>query len=76
VDRFGREDVRRVLSEYGISAARRVPDAADSEEIILVSQTGFEQLDVDGLTRALRDVLPQTKVWVAPDGPQWFSEPI
>ena len=76
MDRFAREDVRRVLSRYGISAARRAADVDDSEEVILVSQTVYERVDVDGLTQALIDVLPHAKVWVAPDNPRWFSEPI
>jgi hypothetical protein len=76
MDRFAREDVRRVLSRYGIGTARRAADADGSEEIILVSQSVYEQVDVDGLTRALMEVLPHAKVWVAPDNPRWSSEPI
>ena len=76
MDRFAREDVMRVLGQYGISAARRAADADGSEEVILVSPGAYEQVDVDGLTRALMDVMPHVKVWVAPDGPRWSSEPI
>jgi intein-encoded DNA endonuclease-like protein len=76
VDRFTREDVRRVLDRYGISTARRASDVDGSEEIILVSRSVYEQVDVDGLTRGLMDVLPHVKVWVAPDGPRWSGEPI
>ena len=76
MDRFAREDVMQVLSRYGINAARRAADADGSEEIILVSPGVYEQVDVDGLTRALMDVLPHVKVWVALDNPRWSSEPI
>jgi hypothetical protein len=76
MDRFAREDVMEVLSRYGISTARRAADTDGSEEIILVSESVYKQLDVDALTRALMDVLPHMKVWVAPDSPRWSSEPI
>jgi hypothetical protein len=76
MDRFAREDVMQVLGRYGVSAARRAADTDSSEEIILVSESVYKQVDVDGLTRALMDVLPHTKVWVAPDSPHWSSEPI
>jgi len=76
MDRFAREDVMMVLRRYGITAARRAADADPSEEIILLSQGVYEQVDVDGLTRALMDVLPHMKVWVVPDHPRWSSEPI
>lgn len=76
MDRVAREDVMRILSRYGIGAARRAADADDSEEIILVSPSLYEQVDIDGLTRALMDVLPHVKVWVAPDHPRWSGEPI
>jgi hypothetical protein len=42
----------------------------------LVSPGVYEQVDVDGLSRALMDVLPHLKGWVAPDNPQWSREPI
>jgi hypothetical protein len=76
MDRFAREDVMEVLGRYGIGAARRAADTDGSEEIILVSESIYKQVDVDGLTRALMDVLPHKKVWVAPDGPRWSSEPL
>lgn len=76
MDRFAREDVMQVLSRYGISAACRAAGSDSSEEIILVSESVYKQVDVDGLTRALMDVLPHMKVWVAPDSPRWSSEPI
>jgi len=76
MERFAREDVLQVLSRYGISAARRAVPADSSEEIILVSQDVYEQADIDGLTRALMDVLPHAKVWVAPDNQRWSGEPI
>ena len=76
MDRFAREDVMGVLNQYGITAARRAADADGSEEIILLSQDVYDQVDVDGLTRALMNVLPHVKVWVAPDHPRWSSEPI
>ena len=76
MDRFAREDVMGVLNQYGITAARRAADADGSEEIILLSQDVYDQVDVDGLTRALMDVLPHVKVWVAPDHTRWSSEPI
>ncbi len=76
MDRFAREDVMEVLGRFGISAARRAADTDDSEEIILVSEGTYKHTDVDSLTRALMDVLPHVKVWVAPDNPRWSSEPI
>ena len=76
VDRFAREDVMEVLDRYGIGAARRAADADGSEEIILVSQSAYEQADIDGLTRALMEVLPHVKVWVVPDNQRWSGEPI
>ena len=76
MERFARQDVLQVLSRHGISAARRAVPADSSEEIILVSQDVYEQADIDGLTRALMDVLPHTKVWVAPDNQRWAGEPI
>jgi hypothetical protein len=76
MEQFAREDVMQVLGRYGIGAARRAADADNSEEIILISESVFKQIDVDGLTRALMDVLPHMKVWVAPDNPRWSSEPI
>jgi hypothetical protein len=66
----------QVLGRYGISAARKAVPADSSEKIILVSQGVYEQVDIDELTRALMDVLPHMKVWVAPDSQQWSSEPI
>jgi hypothetical protein len=76
MDGFARQDVMQILSRHRISAAWRVADADGSEEMILVSPGVYEQVDVDGLSRALMDVLPHLKVWVAPDNPQWSSEPI
>ena len=76
MDWLAREDVLRVLGLYGISAARRAVPADSSEEIILVSQDVYERADIDGLTRALMDVLPHAKVWVAPDNQRWSGEPI
>jgi hypothetical protein len=76
MDRFAREDVMEVLGRFGVSAARRAAGTDSSEEIILVSEDVFKHLDADGLTRALMDVLPHVKVWVAPDGPRWSSEAI
>jgi hypothetical protein len=76
MDQFAREDVMGVLGRYGISDAHRAADTDGSEEIILVSESIYKQIDVDGLTRALMDVLPHKKVWVAPDTPRWSSEPI
>jgi len=76
IDQFARADVIQVLSRYGISAARRAADTDSSEEIILISESLYKQVDVESLTRALMDVLPHIKVWVAPDNPRWSSEPI
>ncbi len=76
MDKFAREDVLHVLGRYGITAARRAADTDESEEIILLSEAVYKAIDVDGLTRALMEVLPHVKVWVAPDNPRWSSEPI
>ncbi len=76
MERFAREDVREVLGRYGISDARRAADTDETEEVVLLNEAVYRQVDVDGLTRALMEVLPHMKVWVAPDGPRWVSEPI
>ncbi|MHB1819149.1 MAG: hypothetical protein ACYCO9_14070 [Streptosporangiaceae bacterium] len=76
MERFAREDVLQVLGRYGIASARRAADTDESEEIILLSESVYKKVDVDSLTRALMDVLPHVKVWVAPDNPRWSSEPI
>ncbi len=76
MERFAREDVMEVLGRYGIASARRAADTDESEEIILLSEEAYRQVDVDALTRALINVFPHMKVWVAPDGPRWTSEPI
>jgi hypothetical protein len=76
MDIFAREDVMEVLSRYGISAARRAADTEALEEIILVSESIYMQVDVDGLTRDLMDVLPHRKVWVVPYSHRWSTEPI
>ena len=76
MERFAREDVMEVLGRYGITSARRAADTDETEEIILLSEDLYGQVDVDALTRALIDVLPHVKVWVAPDGSRWTSEPI
>jgi hypothetical protein len=76
VERFAREDVMEVLGRYGISSARRAADTDDSEEIILVDEATYRRLDAESVTRTLIEVLPHTKVWIAPDGPRWTSEPI
>jgi hypothetical protein len=76
MERFAREDVMQVLGRYGISSARRASDTDESEEIILLNEDIYNAIDVDGLTRALMEVLPHVKVWVAPDSPRWSSETI
>jgi hypothetical protein len=35
-----------------------------------------DRLTLNRLTRALMVILPHMKVWIAPDGPRWKSEPI
>jgi hypothetical protein len=76
MERFAREDVLEVLERYGVTSARRAADTDESEEVILLSESVYKEVDVDGLTRALMEVLPHVKVWVAQDNPRWSSESI
>jgi len=75
-EKFAREDVLRVLAEHGITGARRVETTDSTEEVILLAHEHFDRVDVDALTRALMEVIPDTKVWVAPDRPPWRGEEI
>jgi hypothetical protein len=74
MERFAREDVLQVLGRYGVTSARRATGTDESEEIILLGESIYKGVDIDGLTRALMEVLPHVKVWVAPDNPRWSSE--
>jgi len=76
MERFAREDVRAVLALYSIRKGRRAIPLDETEEIVLLTAVEFGRTDIDALTKALMDVLPHTKVWVAPDGPNWTSEEI
>ena len=76
MEKFTREDVLEVLCRYGVAFARRAIGTDESEEIIFLSESVYSKVDVDGLTRALMDVLPHVKVWMAPDNPRWSSETI
>jgi hypothetical protein len=73
---FAREDLRGVLHRFGVTIARRSLSTDSAEEVILITQEEYERIDREALTRALMDVFPHTKVWVAPDGPKWTSEAI
>ncbi len=76
MERFAREDIRLVLREYGIESCRRATTTDPTEEVFLLTTNAFAAVDVNGLTRALMNVLPHTKVWVVEDMPKWSSEPV
>lgn len=73
---FAREDLRAVLHHFGVTFARRALSTDSTEEVILLTQEEYERIDGEALTRAVMDVFPHTKVWVAPDSPKWTSETI
>jgi hypothetical protein len=70
-----REAVRAVLTNLGVTG-RRATSVDTTEEIILVSGEEYVGLNVRGATELLMSVLPHRKVWVAPDGAMWRSEPL
>ena len=74
MERFAREDVLATLERFGVSHAKRATTSDSTEEIVLLSETDFESVDVHALTLALMETLPHTKVWVAADGPLWSAE--
>lgn len=71
VERFAREDVRAVLSEYGVLTASRATYTDSTEEIILLDRADYTRVPVGQLTRAIMDVLPHTKVWVIEQTSAW-----
>ena len=76
MERFAREDIRLVLRDYGIESCRRAITTDPTEEVFLLTPDAFAAVDVDGLTGALMNVLPHTKVWVVEDMPKWSSQPV
>lgn len=76
MDRFAAEDVRAVLKSFGVESSRRATTTDSTEEVILISQSDFDRVDVEALTLALMNVLPHTKVWVAPNNTLWSSEDV
>ena len=76
MDRFAREDVLEVFRRFGVRNARRAEPADSTEEIFVVPPRTYERIDVDALTRALMEVLPHTKVLVAPRKGGWEGEPL
>jgi hypothetical protein len=76
MERFARRDILAALAQFGIETARRAVPLDPTEEVFLVSAEDFARIDPDAISVALMDVLPHTKVAVAPDGPRWRSEPI
>ena len=76
MEQFAREDVREVLSRYGVASAGRAVPADPTEEVIILDASDYERVPVDELTQALMVVLPHMKVWVAPAGDIWESEPL
>jgi hypothetical protein len=71
-----REDVRAALSDFGIRDASRLILSDDTEEVVLIPRYEYERIEVERLTLALMEVLPHTKVWVAPDDAPGESERI
>ena len=63
-----------VLERFGITSARRATSVDATEEVIILSVVEFAEFDVPTLTAALYEVLPHTKVWVAPASDRWVSE--
>lgn len=74
--RFAREDIRLVLTGFGIVSARRALGTGEDEEILLIAKADFERTDNTAVTSAVMDVLPHVKVWVIPESPAWDSEPL
>lgn len=71
-----REDVRAVLSEFGVGPASRATTTGAGEEVILLPEEVLGRIDAAQLTYALMRVLPHTKVWVLAAHPAWPSEPV
>jgi hypothetical protein len=71
---FARVNLRAVLERFGVAGARRALTTDATEEVILLADKEYRVVDHDALTLALMEVLPDTKVWVIPDGPGWSSE--
>lgn len=76
MDRFTPEDIWAVLHNHNIKAARRATPLDNTEEVILLDPETYARIDVKAVTLAMMDVLPHIKVWFAPDGPRWESEPL
>jgi hypothetical protein len=76
MERFARQDVLAVLARFGIDGVRRAIPIDPTEEVFLVSSDDFARIDSRAVCLALMDVLPHTKVLVAPNGQCWRSEPI
>ena len=76
MEQFARRDVLAVLARFDIEGAQRVVPLDPTEEVFLISAEDFARIDPNAVSLALMDVLPHTKVAVAPDGPGWRSEPI
>jgi hypothetical protein len=73
---FAREDLRTVLARFGVASARRALSTDRTEEVVLLLAGDFNRVDREALTQAVMESFPHTKVWIAPDGPEWRSEPI
>lgn len=71
-----RDELRKVLQEFGVTRASRATTTDLTEEVILVSARDFDAVDVMALTIALMRALPHTKVWVAKQHSRWISEPL
>ncbi len=73
---YARQDIRAALARFGISTANRAVGTDPTEEVILLHAQDFEHIDTHEVTAAIKDVLPDTKVWVIQEHPEWEAEPL
>jgi hypothetical protein len=76
VDRLERAAVRAVLKDFQIDQAHRASEGDPDEEVILLSEEDSARVERSVLTRRLREVLPERRVWVTTITPRWRSEAI
>lgn len=71
-----RENLRRVLGDFGITGARRALVSNETEEVILLSDDDYSRIDIDAFSRAVAAVFQDKKVAAVPQNERWRSEPI
>jgi hypothetical protein len=76
MDQFTREHLRAVLSDFGVSSARRAVGTDPSEEVLLLEPGDHRRIDPTEVATAIMGVLPHVKVWIIEVHPAWESEPL